>query len=116
MFWKVGEESDRARMWDEGILRDERKGARTGHSNMCATLKGRSRLQCSQFSGNRFEIRWVWVRRVCPIRRRVIIISWRLNFWLDDGSWDRFYKCQFVRMDLVFPESVPVYFDLVPNK
>ena len=40
IFWKVGEEFDRARMWAEGILRAERKGARTGHSNMCATLKG----------------------------------------------------------------------------
>ena len=43
-----------------------------------------SSLQNGHVSGQRWVIRWVWVRRVWPILRRVRTISSFLEGWLDE--------------------------------
>jgi len=62
-----------------------RSGASTGQMKMWGSERGASWAQWSQFKGERWEQMCEWVRRVCPMRKRVRMILRRRDDWLDDG-------------------------------
>ena len=57
------------------------EGVISGAIKICFTDSGMSLLQCQQENGIRSVMRLVSVIRMCPVLRRVRIISWRHEGW-----------------------------------
>ena len=55
------------------------------HLKMCDTVRMGPELQKSQGGGGVLVNKCSWVRRVCPIRNLVKIISCRRVIWFEEG-------------------------------